>query len=115
MTSEEFVAAIRLVVRDASVQDTVKNVSNPPGRRPLAKYVELNQWFLALQPSDREMLRRMMEEVADAAVFGLFCVLDGARAVEPMGQKGDFELRFIKDGKEVILSGPRGDVLHELW
>jgi hypothetical protein len=61
------------------------------------------------------MIERMLEMVAQAAVFGFLAVLDGARQVEPSGRpEGYFELRYITDDREEILSGPSGEILHEL-
>jgi hypothetical protein len=42
------------------------------------------------------------------------CVLDGVRAIEDYGPKGELELRYVND--EVIdLTAPDGPMLHDLW
>lgn len=53
-------------------------------------------------------------DVADRAVFGFLCVLDGARVIESSSQKGRLELYYIKD-ESILLNPPEGEVLHELW
>ena len=114
MKPSEFVDTIRRIVLEASVADTITAVSSPPGRQPPREFIELATWFNGLSERDGRMVRRMLVTVARHSVFGLLAVLDGSRQVEPGGPKGYFELRFVKEGKEDILSGPRGEVLHEL-
>jgi hypothetical protein len=115
MNAVEFVSVIETVVRDASVVDCISIVRNPPGRRPTPKLIELSEWYDRLDEGDRAMVKRMLEMVAEHAVFGLLCVLDGVRQGEHAERsKGYFELRFIKDDTQEILSGPSGKILHEL-
>jgi hypothetical protein len=57
----------------------------------------------------------MLTLVARNAVFGLFAVLDGSRQVDPEAGDGDyFELRHVHGKAEDVLSGPKGEPLHEL-
>src|SRR5262245_61904472 len=114
MTAAEFVDALRWAVLESSVRGTIAQLHSPSGRQPEEKLVEASKWFNALSEKDQAMVKGTLEMVAQHALFGLLCVLDGARTVEPAGPKGDFELRFIKNGKTDILSGPDGEVLHEL-
>ena len=114
MTSTEFVDTIQNIVLDAAVEDTLTSLDMPPGRRPDSELVDLSGWFNRLSVTDRARVKQTLQRVAHHAVFGFLCVLDGARAVEPPGPKGYFELRFVKDGKENVLSGPKGAVLHEM-
>jgi len=115
MNAQEFVAAIRDVVMDTSVTDTVAVMRKPPGRRPEAELVELSSWYNNLSNADREMLTRMLTMVARNAVFGLFAVLDGARRIDPdAGVEDYFELRHVHGSSHDVLSGPEGEPLHEL-
>ena len=115
MNAQDFVAAIRSVVMDASVKDAVSVVQRPPGRRPAVELVELSAWFNGLSDADRAMVTRMLSMVARGAVFGLFAVLDGARKIDPSeGAQDHFELRHVHGKSEDVLSGPRGELLHEL-
>jgi hypothetical protein len=115
MNAREFVAAIRDVVMDAAVTDAVAVVQSPPGRRPAVDLVELSAWYNGLADTDRAMLKRMLAIVARNAVFGLFAVLDGARKVDPAATESDyFELRLVHESSEDVLSGPKGEPLHEL-
>lgn len=115
MNAVDFVDSIRTLVRDAAVVDAISVVEKPPGRRPGAEMLELSAWFNALAESDRLLVRRLLEIVAHGAVFGLLAVLDGSRTVVPSdGTRGYFELRHVHGANSDVLSGPAGDVLHEL-
>jgi hypothetical protein len=115
MKPQEFVAAIRRVVLDASVADTLSSLENPPGRRPTVELVELSNWYKQLGETDRAMLRRVFAMVSHSAVFGFLAVLDGARAVTVSpGASEYFELRHVHGQLEDALTGPEGESLHEL-
>ena len=115
MNAREFVSAIRTVVMTAAVTDTISIAEKPPGRRPTADLTELSAWYNALADSDRAMVKRMLTIAARNAVFGLFAVLDGARKVDPLARPDDyFELRHVHEASDDVLSGPKGEPLHEL-
>jgi len=115
MNAVEFVRVIETIVRDASVMDTVSIVRSPPGRQPAPELLNLSEWYSRLDAGDQAMVGRMLAEVARQAVFGFLSVLAVARQVKPSESgKGYFELRYIKGDRQQILSGPAGEVLHEL-
>lgn len=60
------------------------------------------------------MVEDIIRRSAENAIFDLFCILDGVEAIEDTKDKGTFELRFIKDGIEDVIS-PSDDFLHELF
>lgn len=116
MDSDTFVSAVKRVVEDAAAEDCIKLLSSgPPGRRPPPNLVELSEWFRSLSDTDRAMVQRVAHEASRLAVFGFLCVLDGARAVEAAGPKGDFELWFVKDGQRQLLNPASGKVLHDIY
>jgi hypothetical protein len=48
-------------------------------------------------------------------ILGFFAVLDGSRKADSAADPGDyFELRHVHGTSEDVLSGPKGDPLHEL-
>jgi hypothetical protein len=112
MDREIFVDAIRRVVRDAAVADTLAALSQPQGRRPGAGVVGLSAWYSQLSPLDRERLERVIEMAADGAVFGFLCVLDGARAID--SEEGTLDLRYRKGMEDLSLNDEDGSPLHEL-
>ena len=114
MTPEEFVDVIRLMVRDASISDTISVLSDPLGRKVSSMRRARSDWYKALPSAERRLLIGAIEEAVDSAVFGLFAVLDGVRAAENGPNKGRFELRHI--GATVsLLTTPTGPMLHDLY
>ncbi len=61
------------------------------------------------------MLRAALREVAESAVFGFFCVLDGVRVIEESPEKGDLELYYVKGEERNLLNNPNGGELHDLF
>lgn len=115
MNAQDFVAAVRSVVRDAAVITTVAAVQKPPGRHPANELAELSLWYNGLSASDQAMIKRLLTIASHSAVFGLLAVLDGARAVDPNSTGQDyFELRHFHGKHQDVLSGPNGTPLHEL-
>jgi hypothetical protein len=115
MKAQEFVDAVRTLVMDAAVEDTVSLLEKPPGKKPQQELVELSRWWHGLPDADRVFAKRMLAFAARQAVFGLFSVLDGARSVTRSNAATDyFELRHIHGTSVDILGGPSGEPLHEL-
>jgi hypothetical protein len=114
MTPTEFVDAIRNVVLASAVKGTVSVLERPPGRRPREELVRASAWFHSLSESDKAMLRTALEIAAHGAVFGLFSVLDGVRAVEDGEEKGSFRLTHVRGDKETVINSPDGISLHDL-
>jgi hypothetical protein len=113
MEAEYFVKALQTECRDSAVKGCVEIFTSPPGRKPDQSLVEISKWFNALPESDREMVTRAMFEAADSTLFGILCVLDGVRSIEPAGIKTNFQLTAQKD-KETSILCPGPAFLHDL-
>jgi hypothetical protein len=48
-------------------------------------------------------------------LFGVFAVLDGTRAIEDRGPKGELKLLFVTDGEAVRLNDPKDEELHTVF
>ncbi|OAI16963.1 hypothetical protein A1507_11370 [Methylomonas koyamae] len=114
MNSEEFVDAVKIVVRDASVSGSLNSLIRPAGRKPDRKLVELSTWFNELSDSDKEMIEKVIKYVADISVFSFFSVLDGATVIESGPDKGDLELYYIKGTEKLLLNEP-SNPLHDIF
>jgi hypothetical protein len=113
MKPEQFVEALKSECRDAAVLGCVEVFRHPPGRKPGQELLDISQWFNALPGPDREFVVTAMRHAADATLFGVLCVLDGVRTVEPAGEKTEFKLSAIKAGNESRIS-PNETYLHDL-
>jgi hypothetical protein len=114
MDTRKFVDLLRIVVRDAAVSGELSVLRNPPGRRPSDDLQERSKWYHSLSDDQKTILSSIILDVADRAVFGFLCVLDGVRAIEDDGDKGHLELRYVRDNS-TLLNPPEGEMLRELW
>jgi hypothetical protein len=114
MNAEQFMLVIKQVVRDAAIQDAISLLERPPGRRPPQAELARAEWYKSLSPLDRKNLTAVVADAVDAALFGLFAVIDGVRTVENGEIKGTFELHYVK-GSRITLNGPDEEMLHDLY
>jgi hypothetical protein len=114
MDAKRFVDVLRIVVRDGAASDELSVLRSPPGRRPSADLQERSTWFNSLPDDQKRILSSIILDVADRAVFGFLCVLDGVRSIENDGEKGHLELRYVKDAS-TLLNPTEGEMLHDLW
>lgn len=114
MTGDDFVKGIRQVVRDAAIKDSIAVLENPPGRRPRQQLLIQSDWYRALGSDQQELVKGVLRDAVDQAIFGFFCVLDGVRAIEEGEIKGDFELRYVK-GTSTPLNGRDLPMLHDFY
>jgi hypothetical protein len=114
MDSSEFIQSIKLCVRDAAVEDTIVNLKRPPGRRVMPQERERSDWSNQLSAADKGHVNSVIISAVHEALFGLFAVLDGARAIEDGAAKGRFELSYV--GKHrIVLNDPKSIGLHDLF
>jgi hypothetical protein len=114
MNSEEFVAAVKEVVRDSAIGDTIENLEDPPGRKVPEAEKQRSEWFNNLSEKDRSNVESIVTEAVDEALFGLLSVLDGSRAIEDGDDKG--RLLLVHKGlTEVLLNDPDKIGLHDLY
>jgi hypothetical protein len=109
MDTRKFVDLLRIVVRDAAVSGELNVL-----RRPSDDLQERSKWYHSLSDDQKTILSSIILDVADRAIFGFLCVLDGVRAIEDDGDKGHLELRYV-GGHSTLLNPPEGEMLHELW
>ena len=113
MNGEEFVEAIKLLVREPAIIGTLQILEEPPGRNPDAALTENAVWYASLSSQDRERLTSVLAQGVDMALFGVLCVLDGVRAIESGESKGRLEIRYVREARSVALNAER--MLHDLY
>ena len=114
MKPDDFVRALKSQCRDSAVVDCLSNFAKPPGKSPAAELVQISKWFHTLSEEDRSFLRLALQEVADATLFGVLCVVDGVRVIEDSAEKSDFILTANRSGAESQIS-PSSTFLHDLF
>ncbi|MGZ5445471.1 MAG: hypothetical protein ACXW5U_23435 [Thermoanaerobaculia bacterium] len=90
MTAEELMAGIKLAVHDSATADVIASVQAPAGRKPAPALLQLSGWYNALSESDKTNVRAMVLHGVHAALFGVFAVIDGVRAIEDTDEKSQF-------------------------
>ena len=73
-----------------------------------------SEWFNNLPEGDRRNVESIIVDAVNEALFGLLSVLDGARAIEDSGDKGQLVLTH-KGVKENLLNDPDKIGLHDLY
>jgi len=114
MDAKQFVDLLKISVRDAAASEELDVLRSPPGRRPSSDLIERSRWYNSLDGDQKKLLASIVGDVADRAVFGFLCVLDGIRTIEDGTDKGRLELRYVKD-RSHVLNSPDGEFLHDLW
>ena len=117
MDQEQFVNAVKEVVRDSSIDGLVQILENPPGRSPDRKLIELSSWYTKLDADQQLHVKGVIEMAVNTGIFGLLCVIDGVRAVKKSSDSidGAFKLSFIHGKEESIINDPELDYLHDLY
>ena len=115
MNARTFVRAIRESVYKTVAPAVTESLESPPGRRPDAELVRLSEWFRTLGPSDRANVISVADMAANLATYNFLLVLDGLRAIEPVGPKGQLEL-FHRDREGLtLLNDEEGEELTSLY
>lgn len=113
MDVTKFVDAIRLVVERSAAKECVESYDDPPGRKPSDGLIELSRWYKSLSGADKAMLEKALQDAVRASLFGMFCVLDGVRAIENPKERGEVELSYVKSGVRTRITDPNQNLLHD--
>lgn len=111
LNNEDFITAIEEVVSSAAINDTISNLSSPPGRKPPEALIQQSLWFNALSDSDKNMLKAIVASAVNESVFGFLCVLDGVRAISDTEESNNLSLIH----GDTLLNDPALESLHDLY
>ena len=111
MDSEQFVGAVKIAVRRASISGTLRQLEQPQGRTPPVELVETSQWFNTLSEHDKSMVAKIVTKAVDLSVFGFLSVLDGVQSIEDVEQ-GQLELFYVSETERTLLTDPNKEYLH---
>jgi hypothetical protein len=114
MDAKEFITKIKKAVRDSAIDETIRVLQLPPGRRPPLELLKQANWYRSLPPEDQQMLAQVIANAVNRAIFGFLTVLDGVRVIEDDERKGDLQLNYVKNGSK-LLNGPDAPMLYELF
>lgn len=114
MKSEEFVSVVKLVVEQNSISSVIKNLTESSNKQAhRLKY--LSNWFQELDEADKHCIIEIIKESVSTSIFGIFCVLDGVRAIENRPEKGVLELYHVDNGNKILLNDSEKEFLHDIY
>ena len=113
MDRDEFVAAIKMAVRDSAIRGVISCLEEPPGRTISDRDKEMSNWYISLSDREKTLLQNIVMEGVDLSLFSYFCVLDGVQEFDY--EKGELELYYIKGDEKRLLNDIRDEYLHDLF
>ncbi|MDX5631064.1 MULTISPECIES: hypothetical protein [unclassified Brenneria] len=113
MDTQEFIDVLNTVVRDAAVEDTISILESPPGRKPAKELIKLSEFYNKQNEESKLLINKIMKYVADDAVFGMLCVIDGVRAIED-DNKGELILNYQNAKNSTVTLNANKD-LHDIF
>lgn len=109
MNAESFVEAVHAVVYQSTLDGLRRSIASPPGRAPRPRLVALSEWFNALDPASQLQALELMRHTADAVVFSMMTVLDGASKIDADASEVE-----VKVGGQVV-NGDGDLYVHFRW
>lgn len=113
MDAKNFINILKTEVRDAAVEDTISTLESPPGRKPVKEILELSEFYNQQTSEGKQLINKIMKHVADDAVFGMLCIIDGVRAIED-GNKGNLVLSYLSANGASVSINENKD-LHDIF
>ena len=114
MDKLEFVRVVKTQTSDSATESAIHELEHPSGRSPSSDALERSNWFHSLSTGDQEILKSILLDVAERAVFGFFAILDGARPIEDESV-GHLELRYVRESFQTQLNDDENEELHDLF
>ena len=112
MDKVEFVKAIKVVVEISSVENTIENLLDPPGRSPDKRLLEQSKWFKSLPSGEQALVQSLLEDAVQESVFGMFCVLDGVRSIASCDNSSMNIQLTIGDS---LINDTESECLHDIY
>ena len=115
MDKEEFIKLIKSEVSDSSIESTIENLIDPPGRKPSAELLAQSEFYKSLSIENKEIINKIISEAVSEAVFGFLCVLDGVRSISKAGELNNLELSHVSTAQKTLLNSEQGEYLHDIY
>jgi hypothetical protein len=113
MTSETFISTLRIQVCNGAVEAVLAALATPSGKQPSQRDVELSHWYIAQTSPVQGLVREIIEEAVEQAVFNVLAILDG---VAPIGSGNSrLELFGVEGSGRALLNDPSCEELHRLF
>ena len=113
MTREDFVKTVKTHALDIAVSDTIRDLEDPPGRRPKPAQIAAQKWYSGLDQTSKEFVEHVTRMAAESAAFGVLAILDRVRGLD-RNEKGELVLEYRNGLKRTRLNGFDQELLHDL-
>lgn len=113
MNKEEFVKSVKVHIVDYnydSVRTNLEAELSPKASN--AEYVRMIELYQKMPNAEKEVIKNFLKIVIDNTASSFLSVMDG---ISDVGQKGDFELFYIEDGKSTQLNEDKGNYLIDYY
>lgn len=114
MKKEDFIKTVRFLLKEKGGVELIDEIENPPGRFPKPEKKELAEWFAGLDENSKKHISKIIDMSIDNSLFGMFCIIDGIRAVENEN-KGQLKLYYERGDEKILLNSEDGEELHDLY
>lgn len=114
MSPKYFVEIVKEVVQEQAINDMIETLIEPVGHEPPAQSKVMSDFYLSLSQEQKDILKNIIRNTSEMTLFGLFCVLDGVRAIESGEDKGLLELWYRKGDYTLLINNEDEDFLHDL-
>lgn len=115
MSPKYFVEITRKVVHEQAVNDVIETLLEPVGNKTSQENVQMSAFYGSLTEEQKGVFNRILLNTSEMTMYGLFCVLDGVRAVENGENKGSLELWYRNGEFTQLLNDPDDEFLHDLF
>lgn len=99
MTGKDFVNLAKIQACDGAIEATLSTLENSLGPSPSQGDVKLSTWYRSLSPDHQSVLKAVVVETAQQAVFSFFALLDGVASLGKSRLEGRL-LLFYGEEKE---------------
>ena len=104
MNYEEFVEAVYKYIALRASTEVIETLRKPVGRRPSKEAIQRSEKYENLSDEAKEMCEWVAKDSIDAALFGLFCVFDGARNINEAIANSRLRLTLQTESETIILA-----------
>src|SRR6478735_10302536 len=113
MNKEEFVKFVKVHIVDYNHDSLHKNLeAELSPKASNADYIKMIELYQKMNIAEKEVVINFLKIVIDNTASSFLSVMDG---ISDVGQKGDFELFYVEDGKSAQLNEDKGNYLIDYY
>ena len=115
MDKEEFIKLVKSEISGSATESIIENLIDPPGRKPSPELKAQSEFYNSLSEDKKKVVNTIISEVANEAIFGFLCVLDGVRSISKADELNNLELTHVGNSRKTLLNSEQGEYLHDIY